>query len=276
MREILKMAGFIALILAIFFAASVAVSFFIASYYASSIGPDPEVMMELVDDLLQQYIVHITAVSEVLALALFWLTFRLLGGSLLRQCRFRPRPGRDLWMAIGLGVGLSLMLSALLNLFDAHRLFPEHADLIQTVVDKPSLPVAFIAVGLFGPLFEEVMYRGIIFNRIRDTFSLPVAVLLHAVIFGAIHGNVLQGTYAFVCSIPIALTYVWSGSLWVPVSIHAGWNTTSVLMSRLPGSAPGVGVELIMGLLGGVAFIQGIMYFRRRAPVSGDAVAKDG
>ncbi|GEM_PF-5845764 len=276
MRDILRTAGFVALIVALFFLASVAVSFFVAAYYTSVLGSDPEPVARAADEFVRANLVPLTAVSEVLALVLFWLAFWFLGGSLLRQCQFRPRPARDLWMAAGLGIGISLMLSGVLNLFNVHRFFPEHAEMMQALIDQPSLPVALFAVGLFGPLFEEIMYRGIIFNRMRTAFSLPVALLLHAAVFGAFHGNFLQGTYAFFTSIPIALTYVWTGSLWVPVSIHAGWNTTSVLMGRLPGPGPGVLGQLLIGTLGGVAFIQGVAYFRRRAMVRDDVPARSG
>ena len=130
--------------------------------------------------------------------------------------------------------------------------------MVEIILQGTSLPINLLAVGLFMPFFEEVMFRGIIFNRLRADFPVVVSLSVQALIFGLVHGNVLQSSYAFLGGMFIGLAYIWSGSLLIPVAIHVAWNTMSILIIQLLGNR-GPQDDLIMLLFGLITVIWGIV-----------------
>lgn len=84
-------------------------------------------------------------------------------------------------------------------------------------------------------LFEEGLFRGFLFQRLRDGLGAPAAQLLLALLFAYAHwGNPgMQGATKAWATLNIALAAVFLGlaylrtsSLALPVGIHLGWNWT--------------------------------------------------
>ncbi|QCW04404.1 CPBP family intramembrane glutamic endopeptidase [Natrinema pallidum] len=108
-------------------------------------------------------------------------------------------------------------------------------------------PVLFLlgiplAVLLTGP-GEELLFRGVLQSRLRETFPTAVAVVLTGLVFGAVHLPVYMGSEpsAVVVSLGTVTTlglyfgvlYECSGTLLVPALIHGCFNATVYLTNYL-------------------------------------------
>lgn len=120
------------------------------------------------------------------------------------------------------------------------------------------LPLAVLLYGLFSPLAEELVFRGIVFNRFKKFYSRLVAVLVSSLLFGVYHGNIVQAAYGFITGILLCLVYEYSGSLFTCVLFHGIVNITGVLINMI---APfnhlmmnGISclIALILTILGGI------------------------
>jgi len=78
--------------------------------------------------------------------------------------------------------------------------------------------------GVIGPINEEIVYRGFVFQRGRKLWPLWPALLLSAVMFAAGHASVRQFAAAFVAGLLFAAVYERSGRLIIPIMLHIGWN----------------------------------------------------
>lgn len=85
-----------------------------------------------------------------------------------------------------------------------------------------------LAIGL-APLFEETVFRGILLPLFARRFGLGVGVLLTSAIFAGIHANLYATAPLFVVAVGCSLAYVYTGSLWVPVTMHALFNGINLL-----------------------------------------------
>lgn len=114
---------------------------------------------------------------------------------------------------------------------------------------QPWLPAAAaaLAVGLGPALIEELFYRGIVFRRLQDWLGSWVALVVSALLFGALHAtNPSASPWSVLCVIiagtTFAALYVWSGSLWLPIGAHLIWNSAQaffgVPVSGNPASGP--------------------------------------
>lgn len=103
---------------------------------------------------------------------------------------------------------------------------------LTRTVNSNSLLINLILLALIPAVVEEFIFRGLIFNGYKKRNPLKAA-LLSAVLFGLMHMNINQFTYAFVIGIIFALlTYV-TGSI-IPSTIgHFVINGTSVVLSHI-------------------------------------------
>lgn len=77
-----------------------------------------------------------------------------------------------------------------------------------------------IAVGL-GPIMEELLFRGFLYRAWFERYGWVVAMMLTAILFGALHPNFLS---AFFASILFTCVYRRTGSLWSAIVVHATTN----------------------------------------------------
>lgn len=89
------------------------------------------------------------------------------------------------------------------------------------------LIVEFFAIAVIGPVFEELLYRGVILRRLCAV-SKRFAIVLSALMFGCMHGNILQAILGFFVGLVLGYAAVKTGSLILPVAGHIFINFFSV------------------------------------------------
>lgn len=95
-----------------------------------------------------------------------------------------------------------------------------------------SVPIflGLILYGIISPLVEEVVFRGIIFNRIKRFYAVEKAVLFSALLFGVFHGNMPQFVYGTCMGILIALCYERTKCFYSPLVFHMAANVVVFLL----------------------------------------------
>ena len=58
-------------------------------------------------------------------------------------------------------------------------------------------------LGLIVPITEELIFRGVVYERMKRCFSMKMAAFLSGLFFGVYHGNVSQGIYAFLLGLQL-------------------------------------------------------------------------
>jgi membrane protease YdiL (CAAX protease family) len=93
------------------------------------------------------------------------------------------------------------------------------------------LILAVLGIGIGAPLGEEMFFRGFAFNALKRRFGVTAGLIVSALLFTLPHTYVLGLLPVFLLGMLLAWTYHNSGSLWVPIIIHATNNTASVLLA---------------------------------------------
>lgn len=87
-----------------------------------------------------------------------------------------------------------------------------------------SSAIMFMVAAFLAPLGEECFYRGIILRKAEKSFSFITANIIQAALFGIMHGNLVQGTYAFVLGVILGYVYYKYQSLVIPILFHMSFN----------------------------------------------------
>ncbi len=178
-----------------------------------------------------------------------------------------PLAGRRLGLGLAVGfVSLSAVALGVVAVGVRSLNLPPSLPLLLALVGKAALTAIVVAV------LEEVLFRGVIFGAMRQSWSLPVAIVSSGVIYAVLHfmarvehpgpvvwhsglsllPRMMQGMIAPENLFPagltltvggavLALAYARTGSLWFSIGLHAGWVFWLKVFKSLtgPGTHPG-------------------------------------
>ena len=122
-------------------------------------------------------------------------------------------------LAASSSVGLNSLLS-LTGLVHASAAYQDVAKQQYSVV----FVVGAVLFGLISPITEEIVFRGLVFNRMRRYYPTIAAIIMSGVLFGVYHGNLVQGVYGGCMGILLAYTYERLNSFLIPCLFHATAN----------------------------------------------------
>jgi ABC-2 type transport system permease protein len=150
----------------------------------------------------------------------------------------RPAASGSRALQVGLGV-LGGLLAGLVGI--GYRLLAHQVPWLQELFEQASsllpgedqgLPWWFVALTLLAaPVFEEFIFRGILYRGLRRSLRGPVAVLASALVFALVH-PVVAALPVFVMALVAAAAYERTGWLATPIAVHMTYNAI-VLASAL-------------------------------------------
>lgn len=93
--------------------------------------------------------------------------------------------------------------------------------------------VQIIGNGFLVPISEELVFRGVFYNRLKEVASIKKAAVITCLIFAVYHGNLVQMIYAGIMSAMMIFVYEKYGSIKAPIAGHIVANVVSVTFSEL-------------------------------------------
>ena len=100
------------------------------------------------------------------------------------------------------------------------------------ITEGKSLLMMIFWMGIIAPAAEEMIFRWLIYLRLRDWLKMPVAAVISGLIFGIYHGNIVQGIYASILGTAFAWILEMSGNTYSSMLLHMGANIWSLLISE--------------------------------------------
>ncbi|HXX95032.1 MAG TPA: type II CAAX endopeptidase family protein [Planctomycetota bacterium] len=174
------------------------------------------------------------AAVVLLSLYVFW---RLRVPGLLEAVGFRSSRG-SVGRALILGpmAGLSAAVAGIAYLIAIQKL-----NILKPFVDEEVKASERLRQGGFGwiallavvaaPLFEEYLFRGLVFKGMRRSMKPAVAVLASAAVFAIVHPP-LSFIPVFGLGVGAALAFEGSGLLLSPILAHVVYNASMVFLTR--------------------------------------------
>ena len=94
--------------------------------------------------------------------------------------------------------------------------------------ERRSIAATALIGVMVAPLLEELLFRGYIYGTLRRHLGPVLAMVISAALFSAIHVNVPALPALFVLAVCLTLAYEATGSLLVPMLMHAAFNGISL------------------------------------------------
>ena len=175
---------------------------------------------------------------------------------------FLYRPPHITWVSTLAGVSgknrkrsglvflLAIPLIFLVNLLQ-EILVPDMPDWVDgdSMNDLMFHPLGLLTITLFGPLSEELLFRGGVQTNLEvlKKGNARIPILISALVFSIIHLNPAQMPVAFLLGLVLGFAYWWTDSLIAPFCIHVFNNSMACVLYFLSPDD-----DSFMHLLGGL------------------------
>jgi len=173
-------------------------------------------------------LVLISVIGSVLTIALFvWRKWVVLSRTYLRS-----NPWFTLLWVVFLGLGSILPLQWIYEQLNI-SLSMEMEEMFKSIMGNRW---GYLALGILAPLAEEMVFRGAILRTLLSYFNgrmYWVPIIVSALLFGLVHGNMAQLLNAFLIGILLGWMYYRTESIVPGIVLHWVNNTVAYTMYKL-------------------------------------------
>ncbi len=200
---------------------------------AMTVMQNEEEMLKLYDKILGQYIGAAAVIEGVAAVITIPVMLFFFHRDRVKEKQMGVIPNRKapLWKygaGLLMALALCLGLNNLIAIGNLSKVSESYEATIEAFYSAP-LAAQVIALGILTPLCEELVYRGLLFRRLRERGTFLQAALYSSVVFGFTHMNLVQMFYGIFTGMMLAYLYEKYGSVKAPVAAHMAMNLLSIL-----------------------------------------------
>lgn len=176
----------------------------------------------------------IGAVSSIITIPMIAWIYRKDKGRYEKQqeswWKYKAASGYGMWLVMLVGaVTACVAMNDIVMLMNMQRISQVYQSTEQIIYSAPRW-LQLAGGGILAPVAEELVYRGMIYRRMRE--SLPLCSrCVCTILFGVGHGNLPQGLYAMILGLLLACIYEKFRNIAAPVLFHIVVNITSLLLS---------------------------------------------
>ena len=190
-------------------------------------------MLKLYDKVQEQYMRAAASIEGVAAMITIPVMLFFFHRDRVREKQMGVIPNRKapLWKyAAGLLMALALCLGLnnLIAIGNLSQMSEAYEEAMEAFYSAPLL-VQVTALGILTPMCEELVYRGLLFKRLRERGTYMQAALYSAFVFGFAHMNMVQMLYGVFTGMMLAYLYEKYGSVKAPIAAHMAMNLLSIL-----------------------------------------------
>lgn len=211
MKRYLKMAGYIALYLVVLYAVLTGVQWFVFNICSKN---------KALNDFLWSNKTLFSFSISVISVAIYYLIFKLRKKNLFKVCNFSKISTQSLLGITAMGISMSIFTTCFTGISAVNRTFPQFETYMKGFFESKGSVIILIVMLVVLPMFEEIIFRGMIFNELRSNIPIVVAIIIQAAIYGILQFNPVLGTYAAAGSIIYVLPYIWTKSLWGSILVQ--------------------------------------------------------
>lgn len=101
----------------------------------------------------------------------------------------------------------------------------------QTLEQRVFIIVLAVAI---APIVEEFVFRFFLYGVVRRYLGRAVGLAANSLLFAAVHAHVPSAMPLFVLGACFTIAYEWSGSILVPMAMHALFNSLTLTFLAFP------------------------------------------
>ena len=145
-------------------------------------------------DMLDRNVVLISGISALFAILPLYRMLKkewLKRPYLLRQTE--PKTVKYIFV-LAASAGMTISVNLFINALEVFKYASGYVQAAEEMYAEP-LYMQVIVIGILMPVMEEIIFRGLMYERISNFSGELSAMLLTSFVFGVYHGNLVQGFF---------------------------------------------------------------------------------
>ena len=174
------------------------------------------------DKYLDENTAKVLIPAIIISFLLYFLILKAREKNIFEICKIKKIRIKNILLIIAITAGYSLVLSAI-SVY-VLKYFPSYSETQKTISGTMGSIIGIFAVIILAPIFEEILFRGIILSEIRENLKVIPAVIIQGVTFGVYHMNMFQGIYAGILGLILGYVCVKTRSISSSITAHITFN----------------------------------------------------
>lgn len=145
--------------------------------------------------------------------ALYFLIKKIKGQNIIEYCGFYKISLKEVLIMMLVGFGAFLFNTTFINISFIHSNFPQFDEFLTYNYEGSHIVFGFFAAVVIGPIYEEILFRGLIFKELRNSISVIPAVIVTSILYGVMFFDIPLMLFCVIAGILYCFIYVKSGNL---------------------------------------------------------------
>jgi len=178
---------------------------------------------------------EMTFIAGVVALLIFWLVFLIRKKKFTKEVSLRAIPVKGILPIAILAASFNIITSVIISNFPWPQSWMDSYVQNASAIDGSLM--AWVTAVLMAPVLEEIVFRGLMYTRLKKGLPVIVAAVVTSLAFGIAHGTVIWAIYTFVFSMVLIWVFEKFQSLTACILLHMAYNLSGMALSLIPENA---------------------------------------
>lgn len=196
---------------------------------------DTLLLAEQLTEAIYAEAMMMTLVSGILVLLIFGLVFLIRKKNFLAEVCIRPIPVKGIIPVALLAACFNLITSVVISYIPWPESWMESYMANSSVIDNSV--IAWITAVLMAPVLEEIVFRGLMYTRLKKGLPVIAAAIITSLVFGTVHGTIIWAIYTFIFSMVLIWVFERFQSLTACILLHMAYNLSGMALSLIPEDA---------------------------------------
>lgn len=222
---------------------------------------DELLLAEQITTAIMDQALALTFWSGVIVLIVYWLRFVVVKKKFLKEVECKPVSVKSILPVVGFALGFNVIVSVVISYFPWPQGWLDAYATSAAPLDGSLM--SWLAGVLMAPVLEEIVFRGLVYTRLKKGMPAIVAAVLTSLLFGIMHGTIIWVIYAFVLGMVMTWVFERYQSLVANIIFHFTFNLMGLGLSMIPESA-----EFVVWILLAVSIVGCVFTFMQMRKVT--------
>lgn len=170
-----------------------------------------------------------TAVSDVMFVIVVIAIIKIFNRNIKKRLKINAIHLKDIILIIVVSLILNVVFQSVQFLFSETMRSELMLEVNNSFYELKNA-LSFIAIVIVAPLAEEILFRGLILGTLEKVFNVHIAIVLQAIFFGIIHGNIIWAIIAFLSAVYYGYLVRKYDSIFTSIIGHVSVNLLSFIL----------------------------------------------
>lgn len=212
-------------------------------------------VMAMTDALMAEVMskaMEMTFVAGLVTLLIFWIVFLIRKKKFTKEVCIRKIPVTGILPIAIMAAAFNVITTVIISFMPWPQEWMDSYVESSSAIDGSAM--AWFTAVLMAPVLEEVVFRGLMYTRLKKGLPVVVAAILTSLAFGIAHGTVIWAIYTFIFSMILIWVFEKFQSLTACIVLHMAYNLSGMALSLIPEEAGIIILILFVISITGVIF----------------------